>query len=106
MPRLRRVFSLGAGGRVGRAGSFSPWPSYPALPHLGAGKRVHRLGPVADQSEAPYLDAVIGYVARNPGRFHIPGHKGTGADPGLIEALGEAAVLHDVPAGIEGIDVG
>jgi arginine decarboxylase len=61
---------------------------------------------VADQSEAPYLDAVVSYVARNPGRFHIPGHKGTGADPGLIAALGEAAVLHDVPPSIEGIDVG
>jgi arginine decarboxylase len=59
-----------------------------------------------DQQEAPYLDAVVSYVARNPGRFHIPGHKGTGADRGLIEALGEAALLNDVPAGIEGIDVG
>ncbi|MFL5908738.1 MAG: aminotransferase class I/II-fold pyridoxal phosphate-dependent enzyme [Solirubrobacterales bacterium] len=61
---------------------------------------------MADQGEAPYLDAVVAYVARDPGRFHIPGHKGSGADPGLIEALGEAAVLHDVPAGIQGIDVG
>ncbi|HET8592976.1 MAG TPA: amino acid decarboxylase [Solirubrobacterales bacterium] len=59
-----------------------------------------------DQHEAPYLDAVVAYVARHPGRFHIPGHKGIGADPGLIQAIGEAAVLHDVPAGIEGIDVG
>jgi arginine decarboxylase len=61
---------------------------------------------MADQTEAPYLDAVVSYVARSPGRFHIPGHKGTGADPGLIAALGEAAVLHDVPPSIEGIDVG
>jgi arginine decarboxylase len=61
---------------------------------------------VADQTEAPYLDAVVSYVARNPGRFHIPGHKGTGADEGLIQALGEAAILHDLPAGIEGVDVG
>jgi arginine decarboxylase len=59
-----------------------------------------------DQQEAPYLDAVVAYVSRGPGRFHIPGHKGIGADPGLIEALGEAAVLHDVPPSIEGIDVG
>jgi arginine decarboxylase len=58
------------------------------------------------QAEAPYLDAVVAYVSRGPGRFHIPGHKGLGADRGLIEALGDAAVLHDVPAGIEGIDVG
>ena len=61
---------------------------------------------MADQTEAPYLDAVVSYVARNPGRFHIPGHKGTGADQGLIEALGEAAILNDVPPSIEGIDVG
>ena len=61
---------------------------------------------MADQHEAPYLDAVVSYVARHPGRFHIPGHKGTGADPGLTRALGEAAVLHDVPPSIEGIDVG
>src|SRR3954464_808745 len=61
---------------------------------------------MADQTEAPYLDAVVSYVARNPGRFHIPGHKGTGADPELVAALGEAAVLHDVPPSIGGIDVG
>ncbi|HEX5894281.1 MAG TPA: amino acid decarboxylase [Solirubrobacterales bacterium] len=61
---------------------------------------------MADQHEAPYLDAVVSYVARRPGRFHIPGHKGTGADPGLIAALGDAAILHDVPPSIEGIDVG
>ena len=59
-----------------------------------------------DQYEAPYLDALVAYVTRRPGRFHIPGHKGGAADAGLIQALGEAAVLHDVPAGIEGIDVG
>jgi arginine decarboxylase len=61
---------------------------------------------LADQTQAPYLDAVVDYVARRPGRLHIPGHKGTGADPELIEALGAAAVLHDLPAGIEGIDIG
>jgi hypothetical protein len=36
MPRLRRVFSLGAGGRIGRPVSFSPWPSYPALSKNGS----------------------------------------------------------------------
>jgi len=61
---------------------------------------------LTDQAEAPYLDALAAYVARNPGRFHIPGHKGTGADPELIEVLGAAAVAHDIPGGIEGIDVG
>ena len=44
---------------------------------------------------------------RRPGRFHVPGHKGgEGADPAAIEALGRAALDRDVPAGIEGIDVG
>jgi lysine decarboxylase len=61
---------------------------------------------MADQREAPYLDALAAYVGRDPGRFHIPGHKGYGADPDLIRALGEAALAHDVPAGIEGIDTG
>jgi lysine decarboxylase len=61
---------------------------------------------LTDQSEAPYLDALAAYVARNPARLHVPGHKGTGTDPELIEVLGAAAVLHDVPAGMEGIDVG
>lgn len=60
-----------------------------------------------DQTQAPYLDALIAYAARSPGRFHIPGHKGgPGADPELIEAFGEAALRLDIPPGIEGIDVG
>ena len=59
-----------------------------------------------DQQEAPYLDALVAFVTRNPGRFHIPGHKGSRADPGLTASLGEAAILHDVPPSIEGIDVG
>jgi lysine decarboxylase len=61
---------------------------------------------LTDQREAPYLDAIAAYVERDPGRFNIPGHKGVAADPRLIEVLGEAAIMHDVPAGIEGIDVG
>ncbi len=61
---------------------------------------------MTDQSEVPYLDALAAYVARNPGRFHVPGHKGTDAAPELIETLGAAAIAHDVPGGIEGIDVG
>jgi arginine decarboxylase len=60
-----------------------------------------------DQREAPYLDAIVAYAARDPGRFHVPGHKGgVGADPELVAALGEAAFEHDIPAGIEGVDVG
>jgi arginine decarboxylase len=60
-----------------------------------------------DQAETPYLDALLAYADRNPGRFHVPGHKGGGgADPGLRNAFGEAVLRLDVPAGIEGIDVG
>ena len=60
-----------------------------------------------DQTQAPYLDALIAYAQRDPGRFHIPGHKGgAGAAPELVEALGERALELDIPALIEGIDVG
>jgi arginine decarboxylase len=60
-----------------------------------------------DQEETPYLDALLAYAARDPGRFHIPGHKGgPGADPGLAEAFGRRVLELDIPAGIEGIDVG
>ncbi len=60
-----------------------------------------------DQRETPYLDALVELAAREPGRFHIPGHKGgTGAEPGLRAAIGEAALRLDFPAGTEGVDVG
>ena len=59
------------------------------------------------QSEAPYLDALRAYAERDPGRFHVPGHKGgQGADPGLREAIGERALAFDIPALVEGIDIG
>jgi arginine decarboxylase len=58
-----------------------------------------------DQSEAPYLDALTAYVDREPGRFHVPGHKGRGGDAALVRALGSPALLYDIPAGIAGIDV-
>jgi arginine decarboxylase len=67
--------------------------SEPAAPH--------------DQGETPYLDALRAYAARDPGRFHVPGHKGgPGADPGLLEAIGERALALDIPALVEGIDAG
>jgi arginine decarboxylase len=60
-----------------------------------------------EQDRTPYLDALIAYAASDPGRFHIPGHKGgNGADPGLREALGDPALRLDLPAGLEGIDIG
>jgi arginine decarboxylase len=37
----------------------------------------------------------------------VPGHKGgPGADPELREAIGQAALALDIPALIEGIDLG
>jgi arginine decarboxylase len=60
-----------------------------------------------EQPTAPYLEAVTAYGFRGSTRFHVPGHKGGGgADPGLRSALGENALLLDVPQDIEGIDIG
>ena len=60
-----------------------------------------------DQRTAPYLDALVALAAKEPARLHIPGHKGgVGADPELREAIGEAALRMDFPAGTEGVDVG
>ena len=60
-----------------------------------------------DQDQAPYLEALLAYMGRAPGRFHIPGHKGgPGAAPALIDAIGERALALDIPALIEGVDVG
>ncbi len=61
----------------------------------------------SEQPTAPYLDAVIAYAFRGPGRFHVPGHKGgPGADPGLRKAIGVDALAADVPQDIQGIDLG
>jgi arginine decarboxylase len=58
------------------------------------------------QARAPYLDALVEYAARHPGRLHVPGHKGgPGVDPQALEALGANAFDLDIPALIEGIDV-
>jgi arginine decarboxylase len=63
--------------------------------------------PLAEQPTAPYLEAVTAYGLRGSTRFHVPGHKGgVGADPGLRSALGDSALLLDVPQDIEGIDIG
>jgi lysine decarboxylase len=61
----------------------------------------------AGQDEAPYLQALIEYAERDPARLHVPGHKGgPGADPQLLQALGERAVSLDIPALTYGIDIG
>jgi len=62
---------------------------------------------MADQSRAPYLEALLEYAARDPRRLHVPGHKGgPAADPLLREAIGEPALALDIPALTWGIDVG
>ena len=59
------------------------------------------------QSRAPYLQALREYAAREPARLHVPGHKGgPGADPELLEAIGERALALDIPALTHGIDMG
>src|SRR3954467_11609144 len=61
----------------------------------------------ASPEEAPYFDALRAYAARQPGRFHVPGHKGgDGADPALVDAIGAPALSLDIPALTPGIDVG
>lgn len=63
--------------------------------------------PALDHRSAPYFEALSAYAASDPGRFHVPGHKGgTGTDPELRRALGDRALALDVPLVIEGVDVG
>jgi lysine decarboxylase len=64
---------------------------------------------VADdpQQSTPYVDALLAYAAREPGRFGIPGHKGgAAADPALRALVGETALRNDIPSLVEGVDVG
>jgi len=59
------------------------------------------------QDQTPYLDALRAYAAREPARLHVPGHKGgPGADPDLLEAIGERALRLDIPALTHGVDIG
>ena len=61
----------------------------------------------SDQDQAPYLQALCAYTAREPARLHVPGHKGgAGADPQLLEAIGERALSLDIPALTYGVDIG
>src|ERR671915_257867 len=64
-------------------------------------------GYASDQPTAPYLDAIVAYAFRGPGRYHVPGHKGgQGADPGVRKAIGLDALAADVPQDIHGVDLG
>jgi len=66
----------------------------------------HR-GPQLDHSRAPYVEALRAYAGRDPGRYHVPGHKGgAGVDAELEQLLGTQTLQLDVPLIINGIDVG
>jgi arginine decarboxylase len=59
------------------------------------------------QESTPYVDAMLAYAARDPGRFQVPGHKGgPGADPALRELVGDVALRNDIPSVTAGVDVG
>src|SRR6478752_5346090 len=59
------------------------------------------------QDSTPYVDALLAYSARDPGRFQVPGHKGgLGADPAMRELVGEVGLRNDVPSITEGVDIG
>src|SRR4051794_33714968 len=63
--------------------------------------------PDRSQDSTPYVDALLAYSARDPGRFQVPGHKGgAGADPSLRELVGETGLRNDIPSVTEGVDVG
>jgi arginine decarboxylase len=71
----------------------------------------HTLEPMAEarsrRPESPYLDALLAYADRDPGRFHVPGHKGgAAADELMAGAFGGQALRMDIPALTQGIDAG
>src|SRR4051812_21770619 len=64
---------------------------------------------MADRSQdsTPYVDALLAYAARNPGRFQVPGHKGgLGSDPAAVALVGEVGLRNDIPSVTEGVDIG
>ena len=70
-----------------------------ATAHYNRGNALKSLGRTAD--------AIAAYGSRGSGRMHVPGDKGgPGADPGLRAAIGERALLMDVPQGLYGVDLG
>jgi arginine decarboxylase len=63
--------------------------------------------PDSGQDSTPFVDALLAYSALEPGRFQVPGHKGgAGADPALVELVGEAGLRNDIPSVTEGVDIG
>src|SRR6201992_483379 len=59
------------------------------------------------QETTPYVDALLEYAAREPGRFQVPGHKGgIAADPAMVAVVGMTGLINDVPSVTEGVDIG
>jgi arginine decarboxylase len=59
------------------------------------------------QDSTPYVDALLAYSARDPGRFQVPGHKGgLGADPAMLALVGEIGLRNDIPSITWGVDIG
>jgi len=59
------------------------------------------------QDRTPYIDALLEFTQSDPGRFNVPGHQGgIGADDRLLLLAGQTGLADDIPALIEGIDVG
>ncbi len=60
-----------------------------------------------DQTQTPYVTALLEFARSDPGRYNVPGHQGgVGADSALRSLAGQAGLADDIPALIEGIDVG
>lgn len=59
------------------------------------------------QDRTPYIEALLAFAQSDPGRFNVPGHQGgIGADDRLHLLVGQTGLTDDIPALIEGIDVG
>src|SRR5689334_22331799 len=60
-----------------------------------------------EQGSTPYVDALLDYSARDPGRFQVPGHKGgIGADAAMVALVGEVGLRNDIPSITWGVDIG
>lgn len=59
------------------------------------------------QERTPYVDALLEFAQSDPGRFNVPGHQGgIGAGSKLHLLVGQTGLADDIPALLEGIDVG
>lgn len=59
------------------------------------------------QDRTPYVDALIEFAQSDPGRFNVPGHQGgLGSGQKLHLLAGQTGLADDIPALLEGIDVG